>query len=97
MGFSLVMASLAFFNVYMRSERVKLIPAANRGKVISVMIMFNLLPLPLCGVLISTTAAFFTIQTLLLMVLSLTSIMVVSMMVIRWIHLKNSTETAKLS
>ncbi len=95
-GFSIVMASLAFFNVYMRSERVKLIPPADRGKVISIMIMFNLLPLPLCGVLISMTSRFMTIQTLLLVVLTTTTLIVVSLMALRWFNQKSSLDTEKL-
>ncbi|ABE56746.1 major facilitator superfamily MFS_1 [Shewanella denitrificans OS217] len=71
LGYSVMIAALAFFNVYMRAERVKLIPADDRGKVIGIMVMFNQLPLPIAGVLIAVFSESVGPQNLILMVIAI--------------------------
>ncbi|MCV2884450.1 MFS transporter [Aestuariibacter sp. AA17] len=69
LGYALMISSLALFNVYMRAERVKLIPKDDLGKVIGIMVMFNQLPLPLAGVLIAAFSESVGPQNLLLLVI----------------------------
>lgn len=54
MGFMMVMSFDSAFNVYIRSERVHLIPEQDLGKTIGVIVLINQLSLPLAGLLVST-------------------------------------------
>ncbi len=53
-GFMMVMSFDSAFNVYIRSERVHLIPEQDLGKTIGVIVLVNQLSLPLAGLLVST-------------------------------------------
>ncbi|MCG2835526.1 MFS transporter [Photobacterium sp. WH77] len=90
-GYAVMMAALSFFNVYMRAERVKLIPEGDRGKVISVMVMLNQIPLPLSGILISLYAESLGPQNLLL-----TSVLSISILNILLFSLYRSKRKLKI-
>jgi MFS family permease len=52
-GYTLILAFDGVFNVYIRSERVKLIPQAHLGKTIGLIVLVNQLSLPLAGLLLA--------------------------------------------
>jgi MFS family permease len=65
-GFALSYGLCGLFNVYIRTERLRWIPAEHFGKTISVIVLLNQLSLPLSGLLVSVTATHVAPQRLFL-------------------------------
>ncbi|RDY85635.1 MFS transporter [Bacillus amyloliquefaciens] len=53
-GYALLVCGIGIFNVFLRTERVKLIPKHHLGKSMGTIVFFNRLSLPLAGLITST-------------------------------------------
>jgi MFS family permease len=67
-GFGLASGLCGLFNVFIRTERLNWIPKEHLGKTISLIVLLNQMSLPVAGLLVSVTAAYFVPQKLFLIV-----------------------------
>lgn len=81
-GFLLIVGFDKMFNIYIRSSRLKIIPVADYGKTIGVIVLLNNITQPLAGLAISlfarhaSTGAIIAALTLLMGVLGIAAVVV---------------------
>ena len=67
-GYALIMAMDGVFNIYIRTERAKIIPTKDLGKTIGLIVLVNQLSLPISGLLVTHFANIVGVPHLFLMV-----------------------------
>lgn len=77
LGYSLIVSGISIFNVFLRSERIKLIPKESFGKVMGSIVFFNRLSLPLAGLVVAKGTLLVTSQQILLIIACLCSIVII--------------------
>lgn len=77
LGYSLIVAGISIFNIFLRSERIKIIPKESFGKAMGSIVFFNRLSLPLAGFIVAKGTLILSSQQVILILGGVTSFTIV--------------------